>query len=132
MKNQLKDDKELPLKWLWSVTEMRLQQSREDKSPRCVEAIVAVLKQFSTFADRDVVVSSPCLSRHHHHLHATTLQHLANLVVGRATGTTSLYVHTYRSSYMPTNVHTACVKGLLQLQINYEITSTKVFSSLKD
>ena len=93
-KDQLKDDKELPLKWLWSVTEMKLQQSREDKSPRCVEAIVAVLKQFSTFADSDVVESSPCLSRHHHHLHATALQHLANLVVDRATGTTSLYMHT--------------------------------------
>jgi DNA-dependent protein kinase catalytic subunit len=85
-REHLQDDPELPLRWLWSVTEMRLQQSKEDKSPRCVEAIVAVLKQFSTHGNNDVILSSPSLSRHHHHIYATALHHLANLIVDRATG----------------------------------------------
>ena len=92
---------------------MRLQQSKEDKSPRCVEAIVAVLKQFSTHGNNDVILSSPSLSRHHHHIYATALHHLANLIVDRATGRShSITLRTARMSA----VH-LCIVCLLHMSL---------------
>lgn len=88
IKTHLQEDQELPLKWLWSVTEMRLRQSREDPSPRCIEAIIAVLKQFAARAEsNDMLTTSPAAAWQHHLLHAKALHHVGDVMLDIATGT---------------------------------------------
>lgn len=87
IKKHLQDDQELPLKWLWSVTEMRLRQAREDPSPRCIEAIFAVVKQFAALTENnELLASSPAVARQHHLLHARALHHVGDVMLDMATG----------------------------------------------
>ena len=87
IKTHLQDDKELPLKWLWSVTEMRLRQATEDPSPRCIEAIIAVLKQFAALAEtNELLTSSPAVAWQHHLLHARALHYVGDVMLDLTTG----------------------------------------------
>lgn len=66
---------------------MRLRQAREDPSPRCIEAIVAVVKQFAALGEsNEMLMSSPGMARQHHLLHATALHHVGDVMLDRATG----------------------------------------------